>query len=280
MQAFGMADDRLDRLARALAASGSLVLVPFIPDQMRLRVSLAAVDDLERAFDLLLSLSRALQTRLFSLSVGSFAALALASRRPEIDEVFVYAGMLSWLGCIEHALSGDEGVDPRLAPAVFINLFDQPSLGLAWLEFARATWRSPHKCDPDHARSVTDRLSKLVPPDFRALFRIGCGVEPGGARLARAAVEHQKHRLERLDARQFLSSVRATTHVIHGPSDSVIPHREGLALHRALPARAKGQLFCARFYGHSATALPPLWPPGPLASDFRTHLGLLRTLAR
>src|SRR5207253_981856 len=85
--------------------------------------------------------------------------------------------------------------DPLNAPAVFINLLGhltapepKERLQEAWLEMARRTWGRPELRPIARREPIADDLAAELPPAQRPLFRIGCGLAPGGAALLEAAL--------------------------------------------------------------------------------------------
>src|SRR6185369_2078976 len=84
----GPDDPRLDRFCRALAASGLLVLAPFLPDFLRLELSPRTEDHLTAAFDALereAAVHRIGRPAVFTISFGSMPGLALAARPSHRD---------------------------------------------------------------------------------------------------------------------------------------------------------------------------------------------------
>src|SRR5262249_5240836 len=79
----GRDDLRMDRFCRVLAASGLLVMAPFLPDFLDLCISSRSADDLAVAWDRLEQETRARSLpppALFSISFGSCPAIELAAR--------------------------------------------------------------------------------------------------------------------------------------------------------------------------------------------------------
>lgn len=294
----GPADPRMDRLCRVLARAGFLVIAPFVPDFLELRNTPGAVDDFERALDVLVAqpeFPAGARPRLFSISFGSRLALRVAASEPyaaRLGDVIVFGGYLDWREVLHFCMHGGEEeeapYDPLNRPVVFINLLEPlldilglpasagPLLHDAWLRFVRATWsRYDREREPDY-RPVAEDLAQAIEPDgVRELFLMGCGLRPGGPALCAHALA--RHDPAYLELRPHLARIRCPVHVAHGADDDVIPVSQAHALAQALPAHAS-RLYITGVYGH--TLSQGLRPSAPvLAREIGTLVRLLHVLA-
>src|SRR5262249_46622065 len=125
----GPADARFERFASILAAAGIVVLAPFLPDFLQLRVDPRVVGDLDRAFSALLDANerpRGSKPGLFSISFGSLPVLRVASsmeRRDQVGAVMVFGGYADFANAMTFSLEGPAR-DPTNQPVVFMNLID------------------------------------------------------------------------------------------------------------------------------------------------------------
>ena len=290
VQPFETDDERMNGFARQLAAAGFLVCVPFLPTHLKMRMERSAIAEFIEAYDYLCSLpdyaklESTVVPLVFSVSIGSFIATGLASRRPA-SELFVFGGFLRWTDLIRHALDGK--ADPLLGPVVFTNLveFIEPGhaseLRAAWLQFVRSTWRSPQKFELEFRRSQAAVAASCLPAELVPLFEIGCGVRPGALELGMKALEKGQTELADIDASRAVSRLEIPTHIIHGRTDAVIPVDQAHALYATLPVQARAGLYISRFYGHSKSAETKslLRQPTELGRDVSTHLRMMHALA-
>ena len=131
----GPMDPRLSRFAEILANAGILVLAPFLPDFLALRVDRRVIDDLDRAVSTLAldpRMPKDILPGIFSISFGSLPSLSVAARRSDVGAVVVFGGYANFETTVRFSLGFDhEGKridgkrDPLNQPVVFINLVEE-----------------------------------------------------------------------------------------------------------------------------------------------------------
>ena len=302
----GPRDTRMDRFCRILAASGCLVISPFIADFMGLRVTARAIQDYRasiRALQAAPEYPRGRRPWLFSISFGSLLALRAATApdlRDDIGGAVLFGGYADWRAVMNFCLTGllpdgrpAEHFDPLNRPVVFLTLLDTvlecadvapeygPNLAAAWLELARRTWSRPGEPRDDRARArlhrrVAGQLAAELPESTRALYLMGCGLDHGGIELAQRALE--RFDSDYMDVISHLPGLRCPVHVAHGVEDDVIPVQHAHALASALPAGLDHGLYITGLYGHTAHgSLIGLMPA--LGREVSTLAGLVRAIA-
>jgi pimeloyl-ACP methyl ester carboxylesterase len=266
----GPRDPRFDRFARVLAHAGHLVFAPFLPTLLRLEVTPAVLDEVDRALDALLAhplRPRGRAPGLMSISFGSMPALRLAARRGEdLANVLIFGGFADFRRALRFALrgEGDRPNDPLNAPAVVINLLpfldaddgvasdaDRERLRERLLAYCARTWGRPEmKVDRayvPHAEAVAADLDEPL----RKLFLQACRVTPGiEARIERALERSGRH-FDWIDPRPELASIRRPVTLVHGVTDDVIPFEESRALLEALAPHTDVTLHLTGLYGHT-----------------------------
>ena len=277
----GPDDPRLDRFCRVLAASGHLVLAPFLPAFGAMVVDPSAGDDLALAFDDLEARARRLalpKPAVLSISFGSLASAMLASRPSHARRVggwLSFGGYCDFAATIRFALTGRyvrdgrEVVathDPLNAPVVFLNILPhldttllaverRADFGEALREVARRTWgrmelKRPGARDP-HVEAVAARL----PAGERELLRKACGIVGGGRELVEEGLARAGSAFDFANPAPHLGAVEAPVTVVHGREDDVIPWVEAERLHASLPA-GRAEVFLTGLYGHTGASLP------------------------
>lgn len=246
LQYNGPADARIDRLSTILAASGYAVLSPAIRDLIQSRIRPTVIDDLRSAFDVLVQqpeVPKDTLPRLFAVSVGSVAALRLASsptyahRISRLVTFGAYADpgeLMRSLLCGSQCRTPVAPKDPLNQPVAFLTLIDDlpvqihdaAALCEMWRHYIRMTWPRNELKSPDSTGhiAVARSLTPLLCSNDRELFLIGCGALPGGYELCRAALESGHY--DYLDPRPYLRNVRAPTDLIHGIVDSVVSYSQ------------------------------------------------------
>lgn len=287
VQPFGTDDHRMEGLAQQLAAAGFLVMVPFLPEHLRMCMRARSVQDFVRAYDHLVSLpdfpAKTL-VRVLSVSVGSFVAIGLTKERP-LNRLFIFGGFLRWVSLIEHALS--KRGDPILAPVVFTNLAEYlcpdnaQQMRDAWLSFVTQTWRSPKKMETGFRRRVAESIAPELPSALQELFFVGCGLCEDRQQLGTRGLELGHEQLTSLDATKQVSIMSVPTYIAHGRNDEVIPVSEAQEMYALLPKSAQRDLFVSGLYGHSQTASlgASLRHPIRLAHDLATHIRFMKALS-
>ena len=293
----GPDDPRLDRFCRVLAAAGLLVLAPFLPDYIALRVTAEAVEDLGSAWDHLAELATAERLpppAIFSISFGSAPAITLASRdthRDRVGPLVIFGGYAEFEAAVRFAITGEvrRGAevlrlrrDPLNSPVVFLNLLpwmrvegDRVVLERAWRTMVERTWGRAELKEAGAREPYAVEIAEGLPPELRELFLVGCGLRPGGAALLEEALSAATGALWFTDPRPALSRLRAPVVIVHGRDDDVIPYSEADKLCAALPPGHPHRVFLTGLYGHTGAVRPPLQS---LAREAATLLGVARAL--
>lgn len=292
----GPADPRFDRFCRILAGAGFRVVAPFLPSYLELLVTPAAPDDLEVCA---LATARTLlapgeRLTLFSISFGSWPALEVAARRPDlVDAVVTFGGYADFHATVHFCAGGviqlpsgervQRPFDPLNPPALFVNLL--PWLGVpeeahaplaeAWRELAHRTWGHMELKAPGLLAPIVESVAARLPERQRDLFRVGCGVRPGTATLVGEALARAGAAFDFASPREALRALSCPVVVCHGRDDDVIPWTEAEKLHAALAGRPS-RLFVTGLYDHTGSALPS---PRAVVAEVRTLLALARVLA-
>jgi pimeloyl-ACP methyl ester carboxylesterase len=295
----GPADPRFERFCRVLAAAGALVLAPFLPDHLALRISPRAADDLALAFDALEERARALglpPPAVFSISFGSQPAIELAAReshRARVGALALFGGFADFAATVRFVLTGRAGQagaevqrahDPTNAPVVLLHLLDElargcdrSSLERALRQMVERTWGRPELKLPGAREAVARELAAALGEAERELFLCGCLLREGAAAQLEDAVRRAGAAFAFADPRPALARVRAPVLIVHGRDDDVIPWVEAPKLREALPAGHPAQLLITGLYGHTASAQPGLLA---LAREALQLLRVVRALAR
>jgi pimeloyl-ACP methyl ester carboxylesterase len=281
----------LDRFARAVAASGAVVLVPEVPEWCQLQVAAAVTGPtILGAAQLLAGLEDVDPDRIgvIGFSFGATQAL-VAATEPGIETHV--RGIAAWGGyCDLHSLfvfgiTGEhelDGVRYRLDPDPYGRWImganyltgipgyeDHRELAEALRRLAvEAGTRRTHAWDPAFD-PVKAKLREALPAAQRTTFDIfapPAGRQPPDLEHARAlALELADAALRAeplLDPRPALPCLGVRTLVAHGRDDRLVPFTEGLRLARALPAdQARGTTVTSLF-AHSGGADRQLGPLG------------------
>lgn len=294
----GPDDPRLDRFCRILASSGVLVVAPFLPDHLALRVTPHTTDDLAAAFDeteRIARMERLPNPAVFSVSFGSLPTLTLAAReshRDRIGALVIFGGFSSFSTTIRFCLTGHathEGRslslphDPLNAPVVWSHLLplldaeviDRDAILAAWRTMVERTWGRPELKTKGARDPIAHAIGGGLDPVDREVFLLGCGLRPGAeAHLARI-----EPRLDALyafaDPRPHLRHVRAPVALVHGRDDDVIPWFEAERLRDALPSDLPVKTLITGLYGHTGAALPS---PREVATEVTTMLRVIDAL--
>ncbi|MFT6397231.1 MAG: pimeloyl-ACP methyl ester carboxylesterase [Bradymonadia bacterium] len=290
----GPDDVRLDRFARVMAGTGRAVVVPFLPDYLRLRPTEAVFSDADEFVQAALASEHRPDRRpalLFSISFGSLPAFYIASREhaEQFSALVTFGGYGVWAPAVRFALCGDvrsgvEHPDPLNRPVVALNLCDQveemaphvAQLRPAWREFCRQTWGRPEMKLRENFVPVAKGLADRLPDEVQDYFLMGCGARDGGVeRLMEAlAVGDWEH----LDPVQFISEIRIPLHVIHGRSDDVIPHTQVESILEACPPEHPVRAYKTGLYSHTGSESGGSSPAAQI-DEYRTMAGMLLALA-
>jgi len=281
-------DPRMDRFARVLASAGCLVLSPSLPDLTLLRMSGRVVGDLAAAFEVLAArpeLPRGCRPAVFSVSVGSVAALRLAAGDDRVGGVLLYGGFAD-PRALFRAVTREPGspeFDPLNVPSALMSLLDglPEPVCAAWRRFMRLGWQQPALKQGRAFVPFAEELARDLPERDRELFLVGCGARPGARALCERALETADV-VQALDPRPFLGRIRCEVHVMHGRGDPVIPFEQMAALDAALPAHVRRRLYPTGLYGHTGAAGlgQILGNLGALAGEARVLLALVAAIAR
>lgn len=295
----GPDDPRLDRFCRILAASGHLVLCPFLPSFTALLVETHAADDLIASFDVLEAASsrRGLPPpAILSISFGSLPTAVLAARpshRRRLGGWISFGGYRDFGATIRFALTGrlrrggrelDLPRDPLNAPVVILNVLpflelagdvDRERLARALREAAHRTWGREELKKPGARDPVIHAVAAGLPDRERELLLIACGLRPGAGDLLEAGLTRAGDAFAFADPGPHLADVEAPVAVVHGRDDDVIPWDEAEKLASALPP-GRARLHVTGLYGHTGSARPR---PGEVAREVLTLAQILRDLA-
>ncbi|HUF14193.1 MAG TPA: hypothetical protein VMN78_13920 [Longimicrobiales bacterium] len=275
----GRQHPQLIRLARALSASGSIVMVPEISEWRALKVTpevtvpviRSAVLDLDARPDTLPG-----RTGLMGFSFGATQAI-LAAADERLDGHL--AGVASWGGYAdihrtvrylftgEHELDGRgffEDPDPYGRYILAANLLtsvpgheEATDVAAALHELASEAGRRGLFAGSPEYDPYKREVRQTVAPERRALFDTFAPVGPRRAvrseeveRLAAALADAAVAREPLFDAARWLSQVRAPVLLSHGRHDSLVPFTECERLHRGLGERSRGANV-TELYAHS-----------------------------
>jgi dienelactone hydrolase len=298
----------LIRFARAIARSGSIVMVPEIPEWRELHVAPAVTIETIRAA------VRALQQRddvshghvgLFGFSFGATQALIAASDEQTAGQLH---GLASWGGYGDirrlfrfglsglHELDGvtyETRPDPYGAWVMAANYLTQvpgysgaAAVERSLFELALESGeRRVYAWDPVYDATKI-RLRATLPADQRDLFDLVApltSAPPPDVQqclaLADAIADTALRVDPLLDPGPFLPAVRVPVLVAHGRDDRLIPFTESVKLARALPARHLVGVTITSLFQHSGGTQSGLGPLG-LAREGMRFLLLLRHVLR
>ncbi|HEX6587613.1 MAG TPA: hypothetical protein VF039_01220 [Longimicrobiales bacterium] len=270
---------QLIRLSRALAASGSVVMVPEISEWRALRVVpeitvpviRAAVLDLDSRPDTLAG-----QTRLMGFSFGATQAI-LAASDERLDGHL--AAVASWGGYAdirrtvrflftgEHELDGRrhfEDPDPYgryILAANFLTSVegyaDATDVATAMHTLASEAGRRGVFAGSTIYDDFKRAQRETIAPERRALFDLFAPLGPKRAvsgneadRLAAGLAEAAIAREPLFDAERWFAQVRAPVLIAHGRHDSLVPFTESARLDRGLGSHSRGASV-TDLYAHS-----------------------------
>jgi pimeloyl-ACP methyl ester carboxylesterase len=281
----GPDDPRMDRFCRVLAASGHLVIAPFIADYLALVPGRGAIDEFARVFEHW----RAERPVVFSISFGSLLSFALAADVGDaIERLVVFGGYADFQETLRFCMTGEVASgrkavrDPLNQPVVLMNLLDhiahppehRVALEAAWRRYVERTWGRVEMKANCAFVAVAEELAPSVPEPVRELFLIGVGALPGAWELAQPALERIDVRV--LDPTPYLARVRGRVELVHGADDDVIPFEHAHALAKRLTA-ADVRVHVTGMYGHSGASMSRL---AALPRELATMVRVLRVLAR
>jgi pimeloyl-ACP methyl ester carboxylesterase len=282
----------LDRFCRILAASGHLVVAPFLRDYLALVPGTRAITDFARVFDALPALRGESHTLrkpiLFSISFGSLLALALAAdRHAELDRLVVFGGYADFPATMRFCLTGEVASgrratrDPLNQPVVMMNLLDhlayprghRAALEAGWRAYVERTWGRPEMKARDHFAAIAAEMATGIPEPVRELFLVGIGAHDGAWALAEPALRAFDARP--LDPTPYLPRVRGRVELVHGAADDVIPFEQSHALAAGL-VNARARVHVTGLYGHTGAAGAKL---EALPKELATMVRVLRAMS-
>jgi pimeloyl-ACP methyl ester carboxylesterase len=302
----GREHPQLIRLARSIAASGSIVMVPEISEWRALRVTpevtvpviRSAVLDLDARADTIPG-----RTRLMGFSFGATQAI-LAAADPRLDGHL--AAVASWGGYAdlrrtvrflftgEHEHDGHtyfEDPDPYGRYILAANFLTSmrgyegaTDVALAMHELAAEAGRRAVFAGSTEYDEFKLDVRETVNPERRELFDLfaprgarravgGAAVESLAAGLAEAAIAREPL----FEAEPWLPRVREPVLLSHGRHDSLVPFTECARLHAGLGSRSMG-CTVTNLYAHStAGSVRNVWGAG---KGWLRLAGLMRRLIR
>lgn len=276
----GRAHPSLDRFARALAASGSTVIVPEIPEWSALRVAPAATGpSIAGAIDTLLAEGLALEDRIgvFGFSFGAtqgLAALADPTLGERVRSLVAWGGYCDLYRLFHYGITGEhelDGVRDRMDPDPYgawimganyltgIPGYERDTeLTAALHELALESGRAGVYAGNSFYDPVKARLRDRLPPAQRETFRIFAPLPDDPpvdldhvAELARELAASALRADPLLDPTPQLPALRVRSLIAHGREDRLIPYTESLRLSRALPPAAVDRCAITSLFAHS-----------------------------
>lgn len=290
----GPDDPRMDRFCRVLAHAGFVVVVPYLPSYVDLRVDPKAVEDHEQVTRWAMARFPTLgPPTLFSISFGSWPSLEVAARLGDaIDSVITFGGYANFSRVARFNLDGGvvvEGKDERMpfdvtnAPAVFVNILeylrpgeDTRALAGALQRTTYATWGRPEMKDVNAIAGVVSSIEPSVPEAHRELYAIGAGVRSGGVALLERALVVGATPLARLSPLSAIGNLRCPVVVCHGRDDDVIPWTESHELASAARAVTPTLHLVTGLFAHTAQERPKLSAVG---EEIATLMRMVRCIA-
>ena len=267
----GAPHPRFERFASILAATGHIVMSPFVMDYMDMRIRPHSHEVFLAAFDRLLAdprLPPGISPAVFGISFGSWLVFKLAcdpERGSRVAAAVIFGGFGSFTNAAEFAVTGKANElvlpnrDLRNTPAVFMNIVD--ALGVSelaaeqltdgWMCFMKATWENDAMRDQASCRRVATELASTISDEHRRIFEIGCGVEPGAEAILGPALAQLD--FSYLDVRPDFQRMTCPVYLMHGRDDDVIPYTEVDVITAALPQSVHRECFLTGLYGHSSS---------------------------
>jgi pimeloyl-ACP methyl ester carboxylesterase len=293
----GPDDARMDRFCRILASAGLLVIAPFVRDYLALNVRASAADEVAAACDhaVRVSAQRGLpRPAIFSISFGSTPAIEVAASerlRDAVGGLVLFGGFFEFNAVIRFAITGRafEGArevtlphDPLNGPAVFVNLApyldipgDRSAIVEAWRTITHRTWGRHDMRAPAKRRPMVEALAADLEPAQRELFRVGCGMAPGGAALLEVGLVGAGDFFDFTNVSAALGRVTAPVVISHGRDDDVIPFTEAAKLRDALRGDQRHRLHLTGLFDHTGSTAPS---PGAVVGEVGTMLETLYSL--
>lgn len=293
----GPDDPRFDRFCRVLAGAGFVVVAPFLPDYVNLRVRPTALDDFEVVLEATAArFPRLMPATVFSISFGSWIAIELAAKRPDlVGELITFGGYAEFDAIARFCVSGEvehDGVvsvlprDPLNSPALFLNLLDalgvedeRPELEHAFRRMCYRTWGKMELKAEGRLAPIVDEMIHLAPERHRDLFRIIAGAESETRALLSEALAAREGRIPNVDPDEALKSLKAPFTIAHSRDDDVIPFYEAYKLSAALPAGYPVKVHLTGLYTHSGQGVGLATLARGAAREVKTLLELAQAIS-
>jgi len=277
---------QLVRFSRALASSGTAVLVPEIPEWRRLSVVPdVATPTVRGCLTLLESRSEVRRGKcgLIGFSFGG-PQIAIAATQEDVSEHVAGIVLFGGYSCLERTLvcqlTGEhewEGIDYSLSPDPYggwivgsNHLTDvegfEDATDVAQALHRLATQASSQRIaawEPHHDTLIRE-LRSALPDRQRRLFDLFATpsevVRPEQEErvdIARKLAEACRRVAPLLEPARELDHLDVPTRLIHGRGDRLIPFTEGMRLMAGLPQRARKDLSVTGLFSHSADDRAP-----------------------
>ncbi len=289
----GPTDPRLDRVCRVLAASGARVVVPFVRDYMRLRVTPAVVEDFASAWQTADAAGLTCEgdrNGVFSVSFGALPAARLVTDPRFADRfsgLVTFGGYADFDAAFRFALTGqgDDGDrvgahDPLNRPVAFATLIDHMPFGgdsgelrRRWVRYARRTWGRPEMKHDRRHEAVAHAEASGLGGEERDVFLLGCGVGEGGEQLCMEALAAADRTFT--DPFAGVGALRARVTAVHGVDDDVIPPSQAHRIASRVRPISQADVHLTGLYGHTGGAGAS---PGALVRELRTMAAVVGAL--
>lgn len=302
----GRAHEQLVRFTRALVSTGTVAIVPEVPEwrefslapELALPTIEAAVAGLRET-----GWARDAPVGVFGFSFGAPHAIS-ASASPTLGEAVsgcvAFGGYCSLQRTVRFLMTGrhewggrryDLLPDPYGRWIVAANYLTAVPGHAASGDVAEALRKLAEFAGDSGLPSLDPRLEprklelrSTVAPERRTIFDLFAPTGPHlpDHRQAPQMAEELASAASRIhpgvEPIGALAGVRRPVHVLHGRHDSLIPFSEGLRLHRALPTPAYRKATITRLFGHSGEGPRPA-PARTIADLPRFFAALRRVLA-
>jgi pimeloyl-ACP methyl ester carboxylesterase len=273
----GPDDPRLDRFCRVLARVGFVVVAPFLPDFLALRVAPTATRDLTLALEHAIAIADARRLpgpAVFSVSFGSRPAIEICATElgARVTSLVLFGGFCDFEATVRFAVTGraeHEGAilavpfDPLNAPVVHLNLLpfleeatEPAALTSALREMVVRTWGRPEMKVGEARASCARAIAEGLLEDDRPLFLTACGLEGDAEALLERGLAAAKGAFAWADPRPHLAGLRPPVVIVHGRDDDVIPFTEASKLAAALPPGHPRAVILTGLYAHTGTTVP------------------------
>jgi len=287
----GPAHPSLDRFARAVAASGSTVFIPEIPEWRRLRVAPGVTGpSVHAAIDAVCRMGVADPRRIAVLgfSFGATQILTAAAADPtlaaRLRAIAAWGGYCDLHRLFHFGVTGEyehEGVVHRTVPdpygawimgsnylTLVPGLEDHDDIADALARLASESGRRGIFAGDPVYDDVKRELRATLSPSHREVFDLlapvsGATPDPTNAKwLARALADAALSADPLLDPNPLLPRVPIRTLLAHGRDDRLVPFTETLRLGAAIPDQCRDSLTVTSLFAHSGLNTAALGPIG------------------